>query len=93
MSADDHTVLKFRPRRLSHSGFRGGLGDTGTASGGPDADDYRQRMITNAAAFAFATLLACIGIWLAIKLADIRVSQDCVLMGRRDCAHLSDRPR
>lgn len=46
-------------------------------------------MMTNIAALAFTVLLTGIGIWLAVKLADLRNNQDCVLMGRRDCAHIS----
>lgn len=46
-------------------------------------------MITNVAAIAFTAALTGIGIWLAMTLADLRNTQDCVLMGRRDCAHIS----
>jgi hypothetical protein len=41
------------------------------------------------AAIAFTALLTGAGIWLAMALADLRNTQDCVLMGRRDCAHIS----
>ena len=30
-----------------------------------------------------------IGIWLAVSIADLRKTQDCVLMGRRDCARIA----
>ena len=33
--------------------------------------------------------LTAIGIWLAMSIADLRKTQDCVLMGRRDCAQIS----
>jgi hypothetical protein len=33
-------------------------------------------------------VLVGVGIWLAISIADLRKTQDCVLMGRRDCAHI-----
>ena len=33
--------------------------------------------------------LTAIGIWLAVSIADLRKTQDCVLMGRRDCARIS----
>ena len=46
-------------------------------------------MLTNVAAAAFAVVLTLIGIWLAMRLANLRETQDCVLMGRRDCAHIS----
>ena len=34
-----------------------------------------------------------VGIWLAISIADLRKTQDCILMGRRDCARISVTPR
>ena len=40
-------------------------------------------------AIAFTVALTAIGIWLAMSIADLRKTQDCVLMGRRDCAHIS----
>ena len=46
-------------------------------------------MLANIAAFAFTLALTAIGIWLAISIADLRKTQDCVLMGRRDCAQIS----
>ena len=52
-------------------------------------DDFRHRMLANAAAFAFTVALTAIGIWLAVSIADLRKTQDCVLMGRRDCAQIS----
>jgi len=52
-------------------------------------DDFRQRMLANVAAFAFTVALTAIGIWLAMSIADLRKTQDCVLMGRRDCARIS----
>jgi hypothetical protein len=44
------------------------------------------------AAFALTATLTGIGIWLAISIADLRKTQDCVLMGRRDCAHIAVTP-
>jgi hypothetical protein len=54
-----------------------------------EPDDFRRRMLANVAAFAFTVALTAIGIWLAMSIADLRKTQDCVLMGRRDCAHIS----
>ena len=48
-------------------------------------DDYRHRMIMNAAALAFVVLLAAAGLWLADTMASMRKNQDCVLAGRRGC--------
>lgn len=54
-----------------------------------EPDDFRHRMLANIAAFAFTIALLAIGIWLAISIADMRKTQDCVLMGRRDCARIT----
>ena len=54
-----------------------------------EPDDFRHRMLANIAAFAFTVALTAIGIWLAMSIADLRKTQDCVLMGRRDCVRIS----
>jgi hypothetical protein len=54
-----------------------------------EPDDFRHRMLANLAALAFTVALTAIGIWLAMSIADLRKTQDCVLMGRRDCARIS----
>jgi len=54
-----------------------------------EPDDYRHRMLANIAAFAFTVALTAVGIWLAMSIADLRRTQDCVLMGRRDCVRIS----
>lgn len=54
-----------------------------------EPDDFRHRMLANSAAFALTAILTGIGIWLAISIADLRKTQDCVLMGRRDCARIA----
>jgi hypothetical protein len=101
---DEHRVLKFRPRTLAHPpGHRtdlGGQAPEEAARREPNdlsryerdrdqPDDFRQRMLANVAAFAFTVALTAIGIWLAMSIADLRKTQDCVLMGRRDCARIS----
>jgi hypothetical protein len=58
-----------------------------------EPDDFRHRMLANVAALAFTIALTAIGIWLAMSIADLRRTQDCVLMGRRDCARISESPR
>lgn len=93
----EHRVLKFRPRTAAQPPAAVSNEPTAPA---PDLsrygrsreglDDYRHRMITNAVAIAFTAGLTGIGIWLAVSLADLRNSQDCVLMGRRDCGHVSE---
>jgi hypothetical protein len=54
-----------------------------------EPDDFRHRMLANTAALAFTVALTAIGIWLAMSIADMRKTQDCVMMGRRDCGHIS----
>jgi len=54
-----------------------------------EPDDFRHRMLANVAAFAFTFALLAIGIWLAVSIAELRRTQDCVLMGRRDCVRIS----
>ena len=89
MTDGDHRVLKFRPR--THARPRTGAGQGNQApdlsqfeNGRESPDDYRHRMMTNVAAIAFTAALTGIGIWLAMTLADLRNTQDCILMGRRD---------
>ena len=100
-SDGEHRVLQFRPRTLAAApGQRRNPGDL--VEQGYEAndlsryerdrdepDDYRHRMLANIAAFAFTVALTAIGIWLAMSIADLRRTQDCVLMGRRDCVRIS----
>ncbi|VIO72595.1 hypothetical protein CI1B_42410 [Bradyrhizobium ivorense] len=102
---DEHVVLKFRPRTSAQPpGKRGEPArQARPASVANDLsryekpreepDDFRQRMLANIAAFAFTVALTAIGIWLAMSIADLRKTQDCVLMGRRDCAKITVMPR
>jgi hypothetical protein len=50
------------------------------------ADDFRHRMLANAAAFAFTIALTAVGLWLAASIADLRNTRDCGLTGLQDCA-------
>jgi hypothetical protein len=52
---------------------------------GAEADDYRHRMMVNAAAFLFVAVLIGTGLWLADTMAAMRRNQDCVLAGHRNC--------
>lgn len=58
-------------------------------NGDGEIDDYRHRQRTNLAAFTVCILLVIIGVWLAVKIAELRRDQDCVLAGRRNCAQIS----
>jgi hypothetical protein len=101
-SDDEHRVLEFRPRTLAHPpGLRREPGwqvqdirpEPNDLSryerDREEPDDFRQRMLANIAAFAFTVALTAIGIWLAMSIADLRRTQDCVLMGRHDCVRIS----
>lgn len=78
-------VLRFRPR-TSDSASRHETPSAVAKAGDNAQDDFRHRMMVNAAGFAFAVLLTTAGIWLAFQISDLRQTQDCVLTGRRDCA-------
>ena len=98
-------MLQFRPRtRLHPPGQRGPSGQPGAQQDDDpqepndlsryerareEPDDFRHRMLANIAAFAFTVALTAVGIWLAMSIADLRRTQDCVLMGRRDCVRIS----
>jgi hypothetical protein len=99
---DEHRVLKFVPRTSAtlphHPTAPGNRPAANNTHGANDLsqferprdepDDFHHRMLANAAAFALTAALTGIGIWLAISIADLRKTQDCVLTGRRDCAHI-----
>ena len=102
---EEHRVLKFRPRTMSRPpGRQAGTSEDISPldsrqqppndlaryeRGQQEPDDFRHRMLANLAAFAFTVALTAIGVWLAMSIADLRKTQDCVLMGRRDCARIS----
>jgi hypothetical protein len=101
---DEHRVLKFRPRTMSRppGGQPEAAPNLSTVNirqqpddlaryerARDEPDDFRHRMLANLAAFAFTVALTAIGIWLAMSIADLRKTQDCVLMGRRDCARIA----
>ncbi|MFT4117537.1 hypothetical protein [Bradyrhizobium sp.] len=101
-SDDEHRVLQFRPRPMPSSSVRRGNGTVQPLHAAPEPldlsryeqpreepDDFRHRMLANVAALAFTIALTAIGIWLAVSIADLRRTQDCVLMGRRDCVKIT----
>jgi len=100
-SDDDHRVVKFRPRTSAQPPGRSAPQDMQQQAsdlaryerGQDEPDDFRHRMLANLAAFAFTVALIAIGIWLAMSIAELRKTQDCVLTGRRDCAQISAIPR
>jgi hypothetical protein len=107
IAEEEHRVLQFRPRPLARSPYqRDAPSDQRSPDHARQAandlsryerdrqppDDFHHRMLANTAALAFTVALIAIGIWLAISIADLRNTQDCVLMGRRDCARISSQP-
>jgi hypothetical protein len=102
-SDEEHRVLQFRPRTtpspVAHRGS--GIVQPLHAASEPldhlsryeqprqEPDDFRHRMLANIAALAFTIALTAIGIWLAVSIADLRRTQDCVMMGRRDCLKIT----
>lgn len=54
-----------------------------------DSEDYRYRMRANLAAIVLVGLLIWCGFWLFNTLAEMRKVQDCILMGRTNCAPIS----
>jgi hypothetical protein len=100
ISDDEHVVLKFQPRTSAHPPRRPDQAAAQQAASDlsryerrrDEPDDFRHRMLANVAALAFTMALTAIGIWLAVSIADLRKTQDCVLMGRPDCARISVMP-
>ena len=102
---EEHRVLQFRPRTLpkpphqrhdfvaQQPDYQRGANDLSRYERDKEApDDFHHRILANTAAFALTVVLIAIGIWLAMSIAEIRNTQDCVLMGRRDCARISSQP-
>lgn len=103
-SEGEHRVLQFRPRTSVHApAWRRDLGNPAAQDDArpepndlsryersrDEPDDFRRRMLANIAAFAFTIALTAIGIWLAMSIANMRKTQDCILMGRHDCTQIS----
>lgn len=102
---DEHRVLQFRPRTPPIvAGWRRAPDATAPQEEDvrpepydlsryeqdrDEPDDFRHRMLANIAAFAFTVALTAVALWLAASIADLRRTQDCVLMGRHDCVRIS----
>jgi len=100
---DEHRVVPFRPRNgPARQVSEGGSPPVPLRRHAPASldlsryerprerpDDFRHRILANIAAIAFTIALTAIGIWLAMSIADLRKTQDCVLSGRRNCAGVS----
>jgi hypothetical protein len=84
----DHKVIPFRPRSSAQpltppAAPPDNLADYEQSH---EPDDYRHRMMMNVAAAIVTIALTGFGIWLAMSIADLRKTTDCLLIGRRDCA-------
>ena len=87
-SQPERRVVKFRRDPASARAPTPGplpVEDLAKFERGADADDYRHRMIVNAAAFLLVVALIGAGLWLADTMASMRRNQDCVLAGHRNC--------
>jgi hypothetical protein len=75
-------ILRFRHRR---SDELTGPEDLSRYERGGEPDDYRHRMLVNAAALVVVALLIAAGLWIANTMTAMQKNQDCVLSGRRGC--------
>jgi hypothetical protein len=84
-------VVKFRRRRAASMtvNARVPLDDIAKYARSPEPDDYRHRMLVNAAAFVFVLGLIGAGLWLADSMAELRRNQDCVLAGHANCVPIT----
>jgi hypothetical protein len=87
-------VIPFRPRALRPSKgkprprdfTRSPVPDLSKYSREPEEDDYRHRMRMNLFAFAALSLIVYCGIWIADNMSERTKVQDCILIGRTNCA-------
>lgn len=52
------------------------------------AEDERRRTFANLAALVFTLCLTALAVWLATTIAEMRETQDCLLVARRDCSRI-----
>lgn len=81
---DDNRVVKFSPRPAKPA--------PSPRSPTPEPIDYRQRMWANLAATALAVVLIVVGVWLVTSLNHMRQTQDCIMMGLRNCGEIATAP-
>ena len=85
----ERRVLKFRRRpAAAPAAVRPLVDDLSKYERGSEPDDYRHRMLVNAAAFLFVLGLIGAGLWLTETIADLRRHEDCALAGHRDCLQI-----
>jgi len=85
----DHRVIDFQPRAKRKAVQPDSILRPVEKDGRPPRPsppiDYRQRTMANLAAALFAIVLAGVGVWLVTTLNHMQQTQDCVMMGLRDC--------
>jgi hypothetical protein len=85
-SDEEARVVSFRPGRpVSRPPAEPPVEDLTKYQGKESPEDYRDRMITNVAAFVFLAVLVGAGYWLADTMAQNRKNEDCAASGRRNC--------
>ncbi len=91
----DRRVVRLRPRAglRRRSLAAPPLADLAKYERAGEPDDYRHRMLVNAAAFLFVLGLIGAGLWLAESMAELRRNQDCVLAGHRNCVPIEAVPQ
>jgi len=89
-AANDQKIIPFRPRTSAHPPKPPAepANDLADYEQSREPDDYRHRMMMNIAAGIFTIALTGFGVWLAMSIADLRKTTDCLLVGRRDCAEI-----
>jgi hypothetical protein len=87
-SDNEPRVVRFRRRGQSRAGLSAPspVEDLAKYERGAGPDDYRHRMLVNAAALAVVVVLMGVGLWIAETMAEMRKNEDCVLSGRRNCS-------
>jgi hypothetical protein len=85
-SDEEGRVVSFRRGRpVAHPPVETPVEDLAKYQGKESPEDYRDRMITNVAAFVFLVVLVGAGYWLADTMANNRKNEDCAASGRRNC--------
>ena len=82
----ENRVVKFSPRPAKPAPA------SASQTPAPEPVDYRQRMWANLAATALAVVLIAVGVWLVTSLNHMRQTQDCIMMGLRNCGEIAVAP-
>jgi hypothetical protein len=93
-------VLPFRPRavrsrndKLLREHARSPVPDLSKFHRLPEDDDYQHRMLVNVLAFAALALIVFFGVWIADNMTQRANDQDCILLGRNNCAPIPVPPQ